>query len=280
MDRTAQEDRAADRTPAGGSSRGDRSPAVANPPDPGGVAGAGGTAAGPSDDRSFAARQRIEATREVDLGELAAVNAELEHQPATEAIAWAVGRFGSAVSLACSFQDCVVVDLAVQVDPTIEVLFLDTGAHFPETLDFVETVRARYGLNLRVVSPGPESAGAPCGSAGCCEARKVVPLGRALVGRRAWLTGLKRVDAPTRVAAPIVSWDDARGLVKVNPMATWTDADITAYCADHGLPTHPLLSQGYLSIGCAPTTRPVAPGEDPRAGRWAGTGKVECGLHQ
>lgn len=216
----------------------------------------------------------------MDLAELAAVNAELERQPATEAIAWSVDRFGSAVSLACSFQDCVVVDLAVQVDPTIEVLFLDTGAHFPETLEFVETVRARYGLNLQVISPGPESASAPCGSAGCCEARKVVPLGRALVGRRAWLTGLKRVDAPTRVVAPIVSWDDARGLVKVNPMATWTDADITAYCADHGLPTHPLLSQGYLSIGCAPTTRPVAPGEDPRAGRWAGTGKVECGLHQ
>jgi phosphoadenosine phosphosulfate reductase len=90
---------------------------------------------------------------------------------------------------------------------------------------------------------------------------------------------LKRVDAPTRAAAPIVSYDEAFGLVKINPMATWTDDDIDSYVTDHDLPVHPLIEKGYLSIGCAPTTRPVAPGEDPRAGRWSGTGKVECGLH-
>lgn len=216
----------------------------------------------------------------IDLAELEALCTELERQPATAAIAWAVGRFGSGVSLACSFQDCVVVDLAVQVDPAIEVLFLDTGAHFPETLEFVETVRACYDLNLKVLTPGPEAAAAPCGSAGCCEVRKVATVNLALAGKGAWLTGLKRVDAPTRAEAPIVAWDGVRGLVKVNPMALWTDDDIAAYGTDHGLPTHPLLAQGYRSIGCAPTTRPVAPGEDPRAGRWAGTGKVECGLHR
>lgn len=219
------------------------------------------------------------ASMEVDLEELAARSAELEAAPATAAIAWAHQRFDGAVSLACSFQDCVVVDLAVSVDPAIEVLFLDTGFHFPETLAYVEQVRARYDLNLKVLTPGPEAEDWPCGSRRCCELRKVVPLDGALAGRAAWLTGLKRVDAATRADAPIVSWDDRRGLVKVNPMAAWTDDDVARYSADHGLPVHPLVPRGYLSIGCAPTTRPVSPGEDPRAGRWAGTDKTECGLH-
>jgi len=215
-----------------------------------------------------------------DLAELAARSAELESAPASKAIAWAFERFGRDLVLACSFQDVVIVDLAVAVDPGIEVLFLDTGFHFPETLTFVETVRSRYDLNLRVLTPGPEAEAWPCGTERCCELRKVAPLDAALAGRGAWLTGLKRVDAPTRAAAPIVSWDAARGLVKVNPLATWTDDDIAGYLADHGLPVHPLTTQGYLSIGCAPTTRPVAPGEDPRAGRWSGMAKTECGLHE
>jgi phosphoadenosine phosphosulfate reductase len=216
---------------------------------------------------------------EVDVEELAARSAELETAPATSAITWARERFGGQMALACSFQDCVVVDLAMQVDPAIEVLFLDTGFHFPETLAYVEQVRARYDLRLRVLRPGPEADAWPCGTDRCCELRKVAPLDAALQGLGAWLTGLKRVDAPTRAHAPVVSWDEQRGLVKVNPIATWTDDDIAHYASDHGLPVHPLVSRGYLSIGCAPTTRPVAPGEDPRAGRWAGTGKTECGLH-
>ncbi len=119
----------------------------------------------------------------------------------------------------------------------------------------------------------------PCGSAQCCEYRKVRPLKQALAGKAAWVTGLKRVDAPTRRDAPILSYDDAWGLVKVNPLATWTEQDVAGYTADHGIPEHPLLSKGYLSIGCAPTTRPVGAGEDPRAGRWSDSDKVECGLH-
>src|SRR5579862_7122250 len=208
---------------------------------------------------------------EIDPAELAARAAEFETAPAGAVISWAHERFDGQVSLACSFQDCVFVDLAVRVDPAIEVLFLDTGFHFPETLEYVEQVREHYQLNLKVLRPGPEAARWPCGTDRCCEMRKVVPLDGALAGRAAWLTGLKRVDAPTRVAAPIVSWDDRRGLVKVNPLATWTDADVTNYEADHGLPVHPLVSKGYLSIGSAPTTRPVDPGDDPRAGRWAGS---------
>lgn len=211
--------------------------------------------------------------------DLEARSAEFETAPATASIAWAHGCFVEKVLVACSFQDCVIVDLAVQVDPAIEVLFLDTGFHFPETLDFVEQVRSRYDLNLRVETPGPEAEAWPCGTERCCELRKVAPLDRALQDHEAWITGLKRVDATTRAAAPIMSWDEARGLVKVNPMATWTDQDVDFYIADHGLPVHPLVSKGYPSIGCAPTTRPVAPGEDPRAGRWSGQDKTECGLH-
>jgi len=212
--------------------------------------------------------------------ELAERSAALETAPAGAVVAWAVERFGTGLAYACSFQDAVLVDLAVAVDPTIEVVFLDTGAHFPETLAYVEAVRERYGLRLTVTRPGAGAEAWPCGSARCCEERKVRPLRDALTGRAAWLTGLKRVDAPTRAAAPVVAYDDRWGMVKVNPLATWSDQDIAGYEADHDLPRHPLASQGYRSIGCAPTTRPVADGEDPRAGRWAGTGKVECGLHR
>ena len=211
--------------------------------------------------------------------ELAAIGAGFETAAPGKVVSWCVERFGSSMVAAASFQDVVLIDLVVAADPGIEIVFLDTGAHFPETLQFVEQVRDRYGLNLTVTHPGPDAAGTPCGTDGCCRVRKVEPLRQALQGRNAWLTALKRVDATTRATAPVVEWDATFGLVKVNPLATWTDDDIAGYLADHGLPSHPLVSQGYLSIGCAPTTRPVDPGEDPRSGRWSGTGKVECGLH-
>jgi phosphoadenosine phosphosulfate reductase len=211
--------------------------------------------------------------------ELVALNQEFETAPAGKVIRWAVDTFGGSLVLAASFEDIVLIDLATQFAPDIEVIFLDTQAHFPETLAFVEEVRARYDLNLTVTQPGPEAAAHPCGSEQCCQFRKVAPLRAAVKGNRAWLTSLKRVDGPTRADAPIVSWDAAFGLVKVNPLVTWTHDDIASYLTDHDLPFHPLVSQGYLSIGCAPTTRPVAPGEDPRAGRWAGLDKSECGLH-
>ncbi len=143
-------------------------------------------------------------------------------------------------------------------------MFLDTGSHFPETLAYVETMRRRYDLNLTVTKPAAGAEQWPCGSAHCCEYRKVRPLKQALAGKSAWVTGLKRVDAPTRREAPIVSYRRRAGaLVKVNPLATWTDQDVAGYAADHGIPEHPLLSKGYLSIGCAPTTRPVADGRGP-----------------
>src|SRR5580704_6245171 len=145
--------------------------------------------------------------------ELRSADATLATAPASKAVEWAVDRFGRDLVLAASFQDVVLIDLAVKVDPGIEVVFLDTEAHFPETLDFVEQVRARYDLNLTVTHPGPDADEWPCGSARCCELRKVAPLRRALAGKAAWLTSLKRVDAPTRAAAPVVGWDDGFGLV-------------------------------------------------------------------
>ncbi len=213
------------------------------------------------------------------IDELAEADARFQTAPASKVIEWAVERFGTSLLLACSFQDIVLVDLAVAVEPRIEVVFLDTEFHFPETLAFVEEVRERYDLNLTVTHPGPEADAWPCGTEQCCKLRKVAPLRRALAGRQGWMTSLKRVDATTRTEAPVVAYDEGFAAVKINPLVTWTDDDIDAYLADHDLPVHPLISQGYLSIGCAPTTRPVAPGEDPRAGRWAGTGKIECGLH-
>jgi phosphoadenosine phosphosulfate reductase len=211
--------------------------------------------------------------------EIETANARLETAPPGEIIRWALERFGPDLVVAASFQDLVLVDLAVAADPDIEVVFLDTGAHFPETLRFVADAQERYRLNLTVTRPSPEADAYPCGSAQCCEFRKVAPLRAALAGRRAWLTGLKRVDAPTRSDAPVAAWDEPFGVVKVNPLAAWTDDDVDAYLAQHGLPVHPLVDRGYLSIGCAPTTRPVADGDDPRSGRWAGSDKVECGLH-
>jgi phosphoadenosine phosphosulfate reductase len=215
----------------------------------------------------------------LSLDELSVISDGFESAPASAVIDWAVETFDDSMVVAASFEDIVLIDLVTKVRPGIEVVFLDTEAHFPETLSFVEDVRARYGLNLTVTKPGPDAAAHPCGTEQCCQFRKVEPLRRALAGKRAWMTSLKRADGPTRGDAPIVSWDASFGLVKVNPLATWTDDDITSYLADHGLPVHPLVFRGYRSIGCAPTTRPVAEGEDPRAGRWSGLDKSECGLH-
>jgi len=215
----------------------------------------------------------------MSAGDLAGLSEDFESAPASAVIRWALDTFGDSIVLAASFEDIVLIDLVTKLAPSMEVVFLDTEAHFPETLAFVEEVRARYDLNLAVTRPGPDAAAHPCGSEQCCQFRKVEPLRGALAGKRAWLTSLKRSDGPTRADAPIVSWDSSFGLVKVNPVVTWTDDDIVSYLADHGLPQHPLVSRGYRSIGCAPTTRPVNDGEDPRAGRWSGLDKSECGLH-
>lgn len=203
----------------------------------------------------------------------------LEGKPAAEILRWAIGRFGDGLVVASSFQDCVLVDLATRVEPDVEVVFLDTGAHFAETIDYVELVRQRYDLNLVVLTPGPDADDWPCGSARCCELRKVAPLAAHLAGRPAWATGLRRADSPLRANAPVISWDQGRKVVKLNPLAAWSDDQLAGYIAANDLPVHPLTLAGYVSIGCAPTTVAVAAGADTRAGRWPGSDKTECGLH-
>ena len=211
--------------------------------------------------------------------ELLEVNAELEHAPASKIIAWAVEAFGPHLCLTASMNDAVLIDLAVKVDPAIEVVFIDTGYHFPETLATVETVRRRYGLNMKIMT-APENTELlwKIDPDNCCSALKVQQLDRALAGKAAWMSGIRRAEADTRATAHVVG-RDLRGLVKVNPIAQWTDADVDEYIARHDVPTNPLLSQGYGSIGCMPCTDPTAPGEDSRAGRWKGKSKTECGLH-
>jgi phosphoadenosine phosphosulfate reductase len=205
------------------------------------------------------------------------VNAEFEHAPASKVVQWAVETFGSSLALASSMQDAVLIDLAHAVDPDIDVFFIDTGLHFPETWDTLRAVEAKYGIKVRVVAKD-EQNWKELDPAHCCEQAKVDGLNDALAGKAAWLTALKRVDAVTRVQVPVIGYDK-RGLVKLNPLAAWTDDDVYGYAADHGVPVNPLVSQGYLSIGCAPCTVPVAPGQHPRSGRWAGLDKTECGLH-
>ncbi|GAC1357573.1 MAG: phosphoadenylyl-sulfate reductase [Acidimicrobiales bacterium] len=211
--------------------------------------------------------------------QLGEISASFEKAPPGRIIAWAVQEFGTRLALTASMTDAVLIDLAVRADPGIEVVFIDTGYHFPETLQTVEDVRRRYGLNLRIMTVATQEPSLwEADPENCCSAVKVGQLDRALADKDAWMSGLRRVEAPTRANAPIVA-RDLRGLIKVNPLANWTDFDVDGYIADHDIPVNPLLSQGYLSIGCMPCTKPVAPGEDPRSGRWSGQDKTECGLH-
>ena len=211
--------------------------------------------------------------------ELADLNRRFETEPAAAVIRWAVDQFHPFLCLTASMTDAVLIDLAVSVEPSIEVVFIDTGYHFPETLETVETVRRHYGLNLRVLTVPPQPVDLwRADPEGCCSLAKVEQLDRALVGKLAWMSGLRRAEAATRASAPIVA-RDLRGLVKVNPIATWSDEDVAGYVADHDIPVNPLLARGYSSIGCWPCTQPTTDPDDPRSGRWVGRGKTECGLH-
>ena len=212
--------------------------------------------------------------------ELEGLDASFEGKPASAVLRWAVDTFGvEGLCVAFSAEDTVLIDIVAGVEPAIEVVFIDTGYHFPETLDTLERTRGRFGLNLRVIAVPP--ADPPLWQVDpvkCCSEAKVAALDAALEGKLAWITGLRRVDATTRAAAPTVG-RDRRGLVKINPLAAWSDQDMAGYAADHDLIVNPLVERGYLSIGCAPCTRPVEPGADRRSGRWAGLDKTECGLH-
>ena len=229
-------------------------------------------------------------TTESDLRELAArAAADLNSAGAEELLRWVDATFGpSGYVVASNMQDAVLIDLAVKVRPGVDVLFLDTGYHFVETIGTRDAVRAVYDVNVVEVTPehtvaqqdrllGKDLFAREPNE--CCRLRKVAPLGKALSGYSAWVTGLRRVEAPTRANAPVVSFDDAFGLVKINPLAAWTDEDVQRYIQTHAILVNPLVYEGYPSIGCAPCTAKPAPGSDPRSGRWQGLSKTECGLH-
>ncbi len=215
------------------------------------------------------------------LDELHDVNRRLEGAHPAEVMRWAHERFGAGLVVTTSCEDAVLVHLAASVSSDVDVVLIDTQYLFAETQWYAGQL-ARLGVTLRVVTPAADVVPDDRWKTdvdGCCHVRKVEPLNRALAGKSAWVTGIRRADGPSRSNAPIVSWDAGRNLVKVNPLATLSDEDLALYERLHELPRHPLMDRGYASIGCWPCTRPVAPGEDRRAGRWSGTGKVECGLH-
>jgi len=233
----------------------------------------------------------ITATRSAtELSAIAAAAAvELADADAEEILRWAAEEFGSGLAVTASMQDTVLVHLASTVRPGIDVLFLDTGYHFAETLGTADAVEAVYDVTLRRLTPAQTVAEQDATHGRdlfardpdqCCALRKVAPLNRALAGYDAWATGVRRLESPSRADTPVVAFDPARGKVKIAPLAAWTDDDVDAYITAHGVLLNPLLSDGYPSIGCAPCTRRVDPGQDPRAGRWAGLAKTECGIHR
>lgn len=196
---------------------------------------------------------------------------------AAEAVAWAAATFGSELTLLSSGQDAVLIDVALRVDPTIEVAFIDTGFHFNETIETMLRIAERYRPRLRVIGPWRQLAGV--GRPGfCCSDHKVEQLEAALAGKRAWLSGVRRADGDSRAEARQVEVD-RRGLVKINPLVAWTDDEVAAYERANDIIVNPLRDQGYPSIGCRPCTSPSDDLDDPRAGRWAGSAKTECGLH-
>jgi len=214
--------------------------------------------------------------------------AELVDASAEDLLRWTDEHFGGEYIVASNMQDAVLVDLAAKVRPGVDVLFLDTGYHFVETIGTRDAVEAVYDVN--VVNVRPENNVAEQDALWgknlferqpneCCRMRKVEPLSKALRGYSAWVTGIRRVEAPTRANAPLISWDKAFGLVKINPLAAWSDDDIQDYIDSNGVLVNPLVFEGYPSIGCAPCTAKPVDGADPRSGRWAGLNKTECGLH-
>lgn len=228
--------------------------------------------------------------------DVAALAAHFDGQNSEALLKWAVQEFGRDLTLACSLgaEDMVLVDQLVKIAPDARIFVLDTGRLHEPTYETLERARLKYGIEFEVYYPQTNAVEALLRTKGpvsfyqsienrkeCCGIRKVEPLRRALSGRRAWITGLRRQQAVTRAALPKVEWDGDHGLFKLNPLADWSEEQVWDYVRTHGVPTNPLHTQGFPSIGCAPCTRAIAPGEDIRAGRWwwESPEQKECGLH-
>jgi phosphoadenosine phosphosulfate reductase len=215
-------------------------------------------------------------------------NRDLEGRPAAEVLRWAIDAFGGRFCVTSSMQDMVLAHLASTVAPGVDVVFLDTGYHFAETIGTRDAVEATMDVRLVNVRPNQTVAeqdatlGAHLYDRNpelCCQLRKVAPLARTLENYDAYATGVRRVDSPVRALTPVVQWDAKKQAVKVSPLVNWTDADVDVYVEKHNVLVNPLLDDGYPSVGCAPCTTRVAEGDDVRSGRWAGRAKSECGLH-
>ncbi len=222
---------------------------------------------------------------------LAAASAALEDASPQEILRWAVAEYQPGLTLACSFggpSGMVLLDMIMGIDKSVEVFYLDTDFLFPETYKLRDVASAKYGFEpagyMSLLTPAQQAA--KHGDAlwardpdACCAIRKVEPNRRALEGKRAWISGIRRDQAKTRTDIPLVEWDDKFGLVKINALAAWTESQVWKYISDNGVPYNELHDRGYPSIGCTHCTTPVKPGDDPRSGRWQGFDKTECGLH-
>jgi phosphoadenosine phosphosulfate reductase len=209
-------------------------------------------------------------------------------EQALSVLRWAGDTFGDDFAITSSMADGLLAHLASEAIPGVHVVFLDTGYHFAETLGTRDWITGVLPITLINVTPAQTVAeqdalhGAKLHDRDpdlCCSLRKVQPLAEALDGYTAWGSGVRRDESASRAGTKIVDWDEKRGMLKINPLAAWTQDDVDAYIRLHGIPVNPLVEIGFASIGCAPCTRAVAPGEDPRAGRWAGRTKTECGIH-
>jgi thioredoxin-dependent adenylylsulfate APS reductase len=229
--------------------------------------------------------------------EIAALAVSFERRSPQDLLRWAVDRFGSRLALATSFQadGMALLDMVHRIDPGVRVLTVDSGRLRQETYEFIDQVRERYAIPIEVYSPQAADLEDFVGEHGpnpfyrslelrvrCCEIRKVSPLTRALTGLDAWISGQRRDHTASRRGIRVVERDDLHGgIVKLNPLAAWTDEQVWAYLRAHDVPHNPLYDHGFTSIGCAPCTRPTAPGDDPRAGRWWWEQQAtkECGIH-
>lgn len=223
---------------------------------------------------------------------IAEAAARLEDAQPEEILDWAIAHYGDELTLACSFggiSGMVLMDMVQRRRADTAVFYLDTSYLFPETYEMVERSRAHWPEAQIRGYTSPVTVEAQAAEHGealwdrdsdlCCEIRKVEPNRRALAGKQAWISGLRRDQSEERAETPAVQWDSKFGLVKINPLIHWDEKRLWAYIFANDVPYHPLHDQGYPSIGCTNCTRAVQPGEDPRAGRWAGQDKTECGLH-
>jgi phosphoadenosine phosphosulfate reductase len=222
--------------------------------------------------------------------ELAEACARLDGQPPQEILRWAVKRFYPRLTMATAFgaEGCCLIHMLAEIEPRVRIFNLETGYQFPETLELRERIKERYGIEVEYIYPEQTVAEYEAEHGGplythrpdqCCHDRKTIPLRRAIAGYEAWISAIRRDQTSDRAQASVVQWDAKFNLTKINPLLSWTRKDVWSFVVKNDVPYNPLHDRNYPSIGCWPCTRPVADGEDERAGRWSGTVKKECGLH-